>query len=135
MSKTKYRFTYDEVRVIVLALVELKNQLIQEGRYTDPRESAQDDELVSIKVDLDGIELNQGRYVPPEKPTYKNIKQWILDKYGFKVSTLYIAQIKDKVGLEKRKNYNPGSGEGKVPICPPEKEEAIMDAFRHYNLI
>ena len=99
------------------------------------RESAQDDEVVSIKVDLDGIELDQGRYVPPEKPTYKNIKQWILDKYGFKVSTLYIAQIKDKVGLEKRKNYNPGSGEGKVPICPPEKEEAIMDAFRHYNLI
>ena len=35
MSKTKYRFTYDEVRVIVLALVELKNQLIEEGRYTD----------------------------------------------------------------------------------------------------
>ena len=52
---------------------------------------------------MDGIELDQGRYVPPEKPTYKNIKQWILDKYGFKVSTLYIAQIKDKVGLEKRK--------------------------------
>ena len=36
MSKTKYKFTYDEVRVIVLALVELKNQLIEEGRYTDP---------------------------------------------------------------------------------------------------
>lgn len=36
MTKTKYRFTYDEVRVIVLALVELKNQLIAEGRYTDP---------------------------------------------------------------------------------------------------
>ena len=36
MSKTKYRFTYDEVRVIVIALVELKNQLIAEGRYTDP---------------------------------------------------------------------------------------------------
>ncbi|MCR5035614.1 MAG: hypothetical protein K6B42_09410 [Clostridia bacterium] len=35
MTKTKYRFTYDEVRVIVLALVELKNQLIEEGRYTD----------------------------------------------------------------------------------------------------
>jgi 23S rRNA (uracil1939-C5)-methyltransferase len=99
------------------------------------RESAQDDKVVSIKVDLDGIEHDQGRYVPPEKPTYKNIKQWNLDKYGFKVSKLYIAQIKDKVGLEKRKNYNPGSGDGKVPICPPEKEEAIMDAFRHNNLI
>ena len=99
------------------------------------RESGKDDEVVSIKVDMDGISLDQGRYVSPAKPTYKNIKQWILDKYGFNVSTLYIAQIKDKVGLEKRKNYNPGSGEGKVPVCPPEKEEAIIDAFRHYNLI
>ena len=35
MSKTKYRFTYDEVRVIVIALIELKNQLTAEGRYTD----------------------------------------------------------------------------------------------------
>ena len=99
------------------------------------RESICDDDMVSIKVNLEGIALDQGRYVPPAKPTYKNIKQWIFDKYGFNVSTLYIAQIKDKVGLEKRKNYNPGSGEGKVPICPPEKEEAIMDAFRHFNLI
>ena len=99
------------------------------------REFADDDEVVSIKVDLDGISLNQGEYIPPAKPTYKNIKQWIEEKYGFKVSTLYIAQIKDKAGLKKRKNYNPGTGEGKVPVCPPEKEEAIMDAFRHFNLI
>lgn len=99
------------------------------------RESISDDDMVSIKVDLNGISLDQGRYVPPAKPAYKNIKQWIFDKYGFNVSTLYIAQIKDKVGLEKRKNYNPGSGEGKVLVCPPEKEKAIMDAFRHFNLI
>ena len=99
------------------------------------RESISDDEMVSIKVDMEGIALDQGRYVPPVKPTYKNIKQWISDKYGFNVSTLYIAQVKDKVGLEKRKNYNIGSGEGKVLTCPPEKEEAIMDAFRHFDLI
>ena len=91
--------------------------------------------MVSIKVDLDGISLDQGRYVPEEKPTYKNIKQWILDKYGFDVSTLYIAQIKDKVSIKERKNYNTGNGKSRVPICPPEKEEAIMDAFRHFNLI
>ncbi len=36
MSNTKYKLSYDEVRVIVIALVELKNQLIAEGRYTDP---------------------------------------------------------------------------------------------------
>lgn len=99
------------------------------------RELVDDDEMVSITVDLDGISLDQGEYIPLAKPTYKNIKQWILDKYGFKVSTLYIAQIKDKVGLEKRKNYNPGSGEGKVPLCPPEKEEAIMDAFKQFGLL
>ena len=85
------------------------------------RESICDDDMISIKVNLEGIALDQGRYVLPAKPTYKNIKQWILDKYGFNVSTLYIAQIKNKVGLEKRKNYNPDSGEGKVPVCPPEK--------------
>ena len=100
------------------------------------RKSICDDEMVSIKVDLDGIALDQGRYVSPAKPTYKNIKQWILDKYGFNVSTLYITQIKDKVGLEKQKNYNPGSGEGKGPVCPPdEKEEEIVNAFQHFNLI
>ena len=54
------------------------------------RESISDD-MVSIKVDLDGIAHDQGRYVPKAKPTCKNIKQWILDKYGFDVSTLYIA--------------------------------------------
>ena len=71
--------------------------------------------------------------VPAEK--HAEIKAYIEREQGFKVSTLYIAQIKDKGGLEKRRNYNPGSGEGKVPICPPEKEEAIMDAFQHFNLI
>ena len=99
------------------------------------RESISDDEMVSIKVDLDGIALDQSRYTPLEKPTYKNIKKWILDKYNLQVSNLYIAQIKDKAGLEKQKNYNIGSGEGKVLTCPHEKEEAIMDAFRHFNLI
>lgn len=66
---------------------------------------------------------------------YGNIKKWISENYGLNVSSLYVAQIKNKVGLEKRKNYNIGSGEGRVPTCPPEKEAAIMDAFRHFNLI
>lgn len=52
-----------------------------------------------------------------------------------KVSSLYIGQIKNKMSLEKRKNYNVGSGEGKVPICPQDKEEAILEAFKHFNLI
>ena len=99
------------------------------------RECANDDEMVSIKVDLEGISLDQGKFEPDEKPTYGNIKKWIKEKYGFNVTNLYIGQIKDKVGMEKRKNYNIGSGEGRVPTCPQEKEEAIIEAFKHFNLI
>lgn len=99
------------------------------------RECANDDEMVSIKVDLEGIQLNQGEYKPEEKPTYGNIKKWIKEKYGFNVTNLYIGQIKDKLGMEKRKNYNIGSGEGRVSTCPQEKEEAIMEAFKYFRLI
>lgn len=99
------------------------------------RECANDDEMVSIKVDLEGISLDQGKIKPDEKPTYGNIKKWIKEKYGFNVTNLYIGQIKDKVGMEKRKNYNIGSGEGRVPTCPQEKEEAIVEAFKHFGLI
>jgi len=67
--------------------------------------------------------------------TYKEISEYVKEKYGLHVPNLYIGQIKSKVGLDKRKNYNVGSGEGRVPNCPPEKEEAIMDAFRHFCLI
>ena len=91
--------------------------------------------MVSIKVDLEGISLDQGKFVPDEKPTYGNIKKWVKENYGFNVTSLYIGQIKDKIGIKERKNYNTGSGEGRVPTCPPDKEEAIMDAFRHFGLI
>ena len=87
------------------------------------------DGYVDVDLDVDGPGRKSGT------ATYAEIKAYIEEKYGFKVSTLYIAQIKDKVGLEKRKNYNPGEGKSKVPVCTPEKEEAIMDAFRHFNLI
>lgn len=51
------------------------------------------------------------------------------------MTNLYIGQIKSKLGLEKRLNYNIGSGEGRVPNCPPEKEEAIVEAFKNFGLI
>lgn len=84
---------------------------------------------ITIDLDVEKLESKGGT------ATYTEIKDYIKDKYGLNVSNLYIAQIKDKVGLEKRKNYNPGSGDGKVLVCPPEKEEAIMDAFRYFGLI
>lgn len=54
------------------------------------REQTNDDELISIKVDLKGISLEQGEYKPEEKPTYRNVKDYIEKKYGFKVSSFHI---------------------------------------------
>ena len=67
--------------------------------------------------------------------TYPEIKAYVLDKYGLKVSSLYIAQIKEKCGLDKRENFNIGEGKSRPLICPPDKEQAIMDAFRHFGMI
>ena len=70
--------------------------------------------------------------------TYSEIKDWILAQYGFKVSSLYVAQIKDKCGIKELGAYNHGKGEHQehhVPNCSPEKEEAIMAAFKHFNMI
>ena len=89
---------------------------------------------VSERIRFDvNVEDLQGR--ASATATYSEIKEYILDKFGLKVSTLYIAQIKDKCGLAKRDNYNKGNGKSKDLICPPEKEKAIMEAFKHFGMI
>lgn len=67
--------------------------------------------------------------------TYREIKEWIKVEYGMSVSSLYVAQIKDKCGFEKRQNYNIGENKAHVPNCPPEKEKAILKAFKHFRMI
>lgn len=67
--------------------------------------------------------------------TYAEIKEYVEKVHGCKISNLYIAQVKDEIGLDKRENYNLGSGSGKVSECPEEKEKAILDAFNHFHLI
>ena len=99
------------------------------------REREEDIDTVSIKVDLEGINIRQDKQLLPEKPTYEKIKAYVKEKYGFEVTSLYIAQVKDRLGLEKRANYNIGEGKAIVPNCPPEKAEAIVDAFRQFKLI
>ena len=70
-------------------------------------------------------------------PTYPEIKQYVLDKYGFKIPSLYIAQVKRKLGFNLRDNYNKPWSENSrpAPQVSPEKEAAIMDAFRYFNMI
>ena len=68
--------------------------------------------------------------------TYGQIKEWVLEQTGLKVSSLYISQIKRKCGLEVGQNYNLSKKENaKVPQCPPEKEAAIMEALKCFQML
>lgn len=68
--------------------------------------------------------------------TYEQIKEYVSEKYQFKVSSLYISQVKLKCGLEVDMNYNlPKSENAKQPQCPPDKEQAIREALEHFGMI
>lgn len=68
--------------------------------------------------------------------TYEQIKAYMLEKHGLKVSSLYISQIKRKCGLDVGQNYSLSKKEdAKVPQCPPEKEAAIVEALKYFGMI
>ena len=68
--------------------------------------------------------------------TYGQIKDYVLERSGLKVSSLYIAQVKQKYGIIERENYNkPKSEDAKQPQCPPDKERAITEALKHLGMI
>ena len=68
--------------------------------------------------------------------TYGQIKERVLQQTGLKVSSLYIAQVKQKYGIIERENYNkPKSENAKQPKCPPEKEAAITEALKFFGMI
>ncbi len=70
------------------------------------------------------------------KPTYDDIKAYVLKTYGLKVSTLYISQVKRKLGLEVGDAYNkPKTDQNKTPQCPEEKERAIVAALKYFKMI
>lgn len=70
------------------------------------------------------------------KATYEEIKAYVLEHSGMKVSSLYIAQVKQKCGIIERENYNkPKCEDAKQPQCPPEKEKAIMEVLKHFGMI
>lgn len=87
---------------------------------------------IEVDLNLDEFDLTSAE----SKATYDEIKAYIIDKFGLKVSSLYIAQIKDKYGLREHENYNKARSENnRVPSCPPEKEKAIIEALKHFQMI
>lgn len=87
---------------------------------------------VKVEFSLEDMDLTELR----GKATYAQVKEYILNEFGLKVSSLYIAQVKKKCGLEVGENYNlPKAEDAKQPQVTPEKEEAIMKAFKHFGVI
>ena len=90
------------------------------------------DEHIDVEIKLDELDLTSTE----SKATYAQIKEYILEKFNLKISTLYIAQIKKKCGIVLREHYNKSKkGKQVIPQCTPEKEEAIMDTLRHFKMI
>ncbi|HEO7400466.1 TPA: 23S rRNA (uracil(1939)-C(5))-methyltransferase RlmD [Streptococcus agalactiae] len=90
------------------------------------------DKYIDVEIKLDELDLTSAE----SKATYAQIKEYILEKFDLKVSTLYIAQIKKKCGIVLREHYNKSKKEKQViPQCTLEKEEAIMDALKHFKMI
>ena len=86
----------------------------------------------AVEFDLDNIPTTKAE----AKATYDQIKAYVLETTGLNVSTLYISQVKHKHGIIERENYNlPKSEDSRRPNCTPEKEDAILDAFKHFQMI
>lgn len=87
---------------------------------------------IEVELEMDELDLTAAE----SKATYEEIKGYILEHSGLKVSNLYIAQVKQKCGIIERVNYNlPKSENSRQPKCPPEKEAAIRDALEHFRMI
>lgn len=89
------------------------------------------DAVININLDMSELDLTSAE----SKATYAEIKKYVLDKFGLKVSQLYIAQVKREFGLIERINYNVGEGKNHVLQVTPEKREAIIDALKHFQMI
>lgn len=91
-----------------------------------------DSRKVKVDFSLEDMDLSEFK----GKATYEQIKAYVLEQTGLKVSSLYIAQIKKKCGLDVGENFNLAKSENvRQPQCTPEKEDAIMQAFRHFGII
>ncbi|MBR1571432.1 MAG: recombinase family protein [Lachnospiraceae bacterium] len=94
-------------------------------------EDEPDDEIAFV-LDCSEVQVT----VAEAKATYAEIRAYVLEHTGMKVSSLYIAQIKRKYGIDVGIAYNkPEQNKNHVPVCPVEKELAIMDALKAFRML
>ena len=91
-----------------------------------------DSKKIRVEFSLEDMDMSEFQ----NGATYPQIKEYVLEHTGLKVSNLYISQIKRKCGIGVGKNYNlPKSEDSRQPQCPPEKEKAIREAFKYFGMI
>ena len=84
---------------------------------------------IEVDVSMDELDVTAAE----SKATYNEIREHVWEHHQLKVSNLYIAQVKQKCGLEVRENHHKAKSENtKQPQCPKEKEDAIVEALKHF---
>lgn len=90
------------------------------------------DDHIDVELGLDELDATSVE----TRSTYREIRVYVREHSGLNVSNLYISQVKRKLGLEVGESYNkPKSQDAKVPVCPQNKELAIIDALKHFNMV
>lgn len=87
---------------------------------------------VRVEFSLEDMDMSKFR----QGATHKQVQEYVLEHTGLKVSNLYIAQVKQKHGIIEREIYNlPKAENSRQPKCPEEKEKAIEEALKHFQMI
>ena len=87
---------------------------------------------IEVDVSMDELDVTAAE----SKATYNEIREYVWEHHQLKVSNLYIAQVKQKCGIIERENYHKAKNENaKQPKCPKEKEDAIVEALKHFKMI
>lgn len=87
---------------------------------------------IEVDVNMDELDVTAAE----SKATYNEIRDYVWKHHQLKVSNLYIAQVKQKHGIIERENYHKAKNENaKQPKCPKEKEDAIVEALKHFQMI
>lgn len=87
---------------------------------------------IEVELKTDELDLTSAE----SKATYDEIKAYVKEHTGLSVSSLYIAQVKQKCGIIERENYNKAkSKDSRQSKCPKEKEEAIVEALKCFKMV
>ena len=90
------------------------------------------DHRIEVEVSMDELDVTAAE----SKATYNEIRNYVWEHHQLKVSNLSIAQVKQKYGIIERENYYKAKNENaKQPKCPKEKEDAIVEALKHFQMI